>query len=104
MPSYTGETVHFGPPYTCASVRSPVHYVIGRSAALGQRQIETLEFHLDPQQVAVEHPHRLIEQLLTGLVAFEDDDRNRHQRDDSQAAPAPGRTEVFESPSRGSQG
>ena len=46
------------------SVRAPVL----------ERQVVVLELDLDPGHARVEHPQRLLEQLLAGLVALEDDD------------------------------
>ena len=42
-----------------------------------ERQVEPLELELETEQRRVEQPQRLLEQLLTGLVALEDDDLDR---------------------------
>ena len=42
-----------------------------------ERQIEALELQGEPEERRVEHPQRLLEQLLTGLVALKDDDLDR---------------------------
>ena len=48
--------------------------VLRRAPAL-EREIEARQLELDPHHVGCEHPQRLLEQLLSGLVAFENDDR-----------------------------
>ena len=59
-----------------ASIDDPVR----RRPAVLERQVEVLELELEPEQVAVEHPQRLLEQLLPGLVAVQDDDRRPGRR------------------------
>ena len=44
------------------------------SRRLLERQVVALELQLEPDHVGVEHAERLLEQLLPGLVALEDDD------------------------------
>ena len=44
-----------------------------RAAAVLEREVEVLELELDAEDVRVEHPQRLLEQLLAGLVALEHD-------------------------------
>jgi hypothetical protein len=53
-----------------------------RRAPVLEREIVVLELDLRPADVGVEHADRLLEQLLAGLVAVEDDDpeRLRHAR------------------------
>ena len=38
--------------------------------AVGEREIEALQFELDPDYLGREHAQRLLEQFLPGLVAF----------------------------------
>ena len=42
-----------------------------------EREIEALELQVEAEERRVEQPQRLLEQLLTGLVALEDDDLDR---------------------------
>ena len=42
-------------------------------AAVVEREVEVLELELDLQHLGIEHAQRLLEQLLTGFVALEDD-------------------------------
>ena len=46
-------------------------------AAVGEREVVALELDREPDDVGIEHAQRLLEQLLAGLVALEDDDRQR---------------------------
>ena len=48
--------------------------VLRRSAVL-EREVEARELELDADHVGREHAQSLLEQLLPGLVPFEDDDR-----------------------------
>ena len=48
--------------------------VVGLAAPL-EREIEARELELDPDHVGLEHAQALLQQLLPGLVALEDDDR-----------------------------
>ena len=62
--------------------RGLVDDLVARLAPLLEREVVVVELELDPEQLGVEHPHGLLEQLLAGLVALEDDDlqRVRHGR------------------------
>ena len=40
-------------------------------------EVVVVELEVEAQQLGVEHPHGLLEQLLAGLVPFEDDDLQR---------------------------
>jgi len=48
--------------------------VLGSTARL-ERKIESAELELDSDRIGSERADGLIEQLLAGLVSFEDDDR-----------------------------
>ena len=48
--------------------------VVGLAAPL-EREIEPRELELDPDHVGLEHAQALLQQFLSRLVAFEDDDR-----------------------------
>ena len=48
--------------------------VFGRAPGL-ERQVEPRELELEPDHVGGEDAQRLLEQLLAGLVPFENDDR-----------------------------
>ena len=48
--------------------------VLRRAPAL-EREVEARELELDADHVGREHAQGLLEQLLPGLVPFEDDDR-----------------------------
>ena len=63
------------------------HHVVAGLAPPLQREVEALLLHLDPQHLRVEHPQRLLQQLLAGLVALQHDDP--HQA----TAPRPSRPE-----------
>ena len=56
------------------------------------------ELELDTEQLGIEHPHGLLEQLLAGLVALEDDDLQgvRHGRGGYPRLPhGPGEPELL---------
>ena len=67
--------------------------VLGRAAIL-EREVEALQLDVEPDHVRVEHPQRLLEQLLAGLVALEHDypqpGHGREPRSTSGPRPAPG--------------
>ena len=48
--------------------------ILGRAPVL-EREVEAREAELDADHVGGEHPQRLLEKFLPGLVAFENDDR-----------------------------
>jgi hypothetical protein len=50
--------------------------VAGR-ASMTQREIEALELEVDAQQLRIEQAHRLLEQLLSGLIALHHHDPDR---------------------------
>jgi hypothetical protein len=51
--------------------------VLGRSAAL-QREVKRLKFNIGAaRDGGVEHPQRLVQQFLPGLVAFQHDNGSR---------------------------
>ena len=51
------------------------------SRRLLERQVVVDQLELDPEQLGVEDADRLLEQLLTGLVALEDDDLQHAEAD-----------------------
>ena len=52
-----------------------VHHGVLRRTAILERQIEAREVEREPGDVGREHAQRLLEELLSCLVAFQDDDR-----------------------------
>ena len=48
-------------------------------AAMFEREVECLQLELHVDDVRVDHPERLVEQLLAGLVATQDDDGGHRQ-------------------------
>ena len=66
------------------------HDLVVGLAPVVEREVVVLQLDLDPGHGGVEHPQRLLEQLLPGLVALEDDDAQaiRHVR---PLRPAPAR-------------
>ena len=50
---------------------------VGRLAAVVEREVEARQVELEADDVGIEHPQRLLEQLLAGLVALEHDDAQR---------------------------
>jgi hypothetical protein len=55
--------------------RGLVHDLVPGCTAVLERQVEARQVDRDPDHVRREDPNRLLEQLLAGLVALEDDDR-----------------------------
>ena len=55
--------------------RGLVHDAVVGLAAPLEREIEARELELDPDHVGLEHAEALLQQLLSRLVALEDDDR-----------------------------
>ena len=53
--------------------RASVQTSFSVAAPVLQREVEALELDLEADHVRVEHPQRLLEQLLPGLVALEHD-------------------------------
>ena len=62
-------------PVLADGARSLVHDPVVGLAAPFERQIEARELELDPDHVGPEHAEALLQELLPGLVPFEDDDR-----------------------------
>ena len=52
--------------------------VVGGAAVL-QREVEAAQLELDPDDLGRDHAQRLLEELLTGLVALEDGDGCAHR-------------------------
>ena len=76
-PRPSGVTVAAFRPSPCSRIAAAASWttrVVGRAARL-EREIEARELELDPDHVGREHAEALLEQLLSRLVAFEDDDR-----------------------------
>ena len=65
--------------------RPVVHDLVVGRAPLLEREIEALEPELEPDHVRLEHPQRLLEELLAGLVPFQDDDGLRCHESDPTA-------------------
>ena len=51
--------------------------LVGRGAPALEREVEALELYLHAEERRIEQPERLLEELLSGLVALEDDDLDR---------------------------
>ena len=60
-----------------AAAASVTQALRGR-AAVPEREVVALELDVDAEHRRVEHPQRLLEQLLAGLVAFEHDHPQAH--------------------------
>lgn len=69
------------------------HDPVGGVPPVDQRKVEADEFEVQAEQLWVQDPEGLLEQLLAGLVALEDDDGDRglrpagHQRLDAGPSP-----------------
>ena len=48
--------------------------LVGRGPPVPEGQVEPHQLEIEPEHAGVEHPQRLVEQLLPGLVAVADDD------------------------------
>jgi hypothetical protein len=55
--------------------RGVVHDLVLRLSALLQREVEARELELDADDVRRQHAKRLLEELLSGLVSLQNDDR-----------------------------
>ena len=65
--------------------RRLVHDGVSGLAPLREREVEAGEVDLESDHVRGQHAQRLLEQLLAGLVAFEDHDRLQlHRRTDTR--------------------
>ena len=75
-------------PVPADRLRGLVNDAVAGRAAARQREVEPRQRHLDADHVRGEHSQRLLEELLAGLVALEDDDRlELHRRRRLAAAP-----------------
>ncbi len=71
--------------------RGLVHDAVLRGPPVLQREVEAAQLQRQPDHLRVNHVQRLLEQLLAGLVALEDDYLQRlHSADPDRALPAGG--------------
>ena len=61
-----------------ASAASLTNDVRGLTPML-QREVERLQLQLDVDHVGIDHTKRLVEELLAGLIATQDDDGGHRQ-------------------------
>jgi hypothetical protein len=60
--------------------RGVVDDLVAGRAPLLEREVEALQLDVDADDARVEHPERLLEQLLAGFVALQDGDGERHEQ------------------------